>query len=390
MIHLIRASAIQIPLADESVQCVVTSPPYWGLRKYDGDQEFIWSGVKECGHEWVAERVDKMRWGSAEGASEKQKSNTGTIAPMDGIQKGNTCVWCGAWRGSYGLEPSVQMYVQHTIEIMREIGRVLKFDGVVFWNIGDSYAGGGNYRGMNSENTLTAKQASNGGARGVHQELGALGKDTGSAKPKDLCLIPQRVAIAAQEDGWWVRSDIIWSKPNPMPESCKDRPTDAYEHILMLTKSAKYYWDKEAVQEPAQDWGTRDRENFRSGTLDPLLKHYGLKNANNAATGRNMRNIWTFPTQPPAKEYRGVHFATFPEELPRKCILAGSKVGDIVFDPFAGSGTTGQVARSLGRRAVLMDIAYQSGAYLELAKSKVYSQTKEEKKVAKVKDEIGF
>jgi DNA modification methylase len=284
------------------------------------------------------------------------------------------CGVCGAWRGAFGLEPTLKMYIDHTVEILREIRRVLKKDGVVFWNIGDSYAGGGNYRGIKSTDTLTSKQASNRGATGVAQELGSLGKNTGSAKPKDLCLIPQRIAIAAQEDGWWVRSDIIWHKPNPMPESCKDRPTDAYEHILMLTKSAQYYWDKNAVSEVAANAGKNiilGEKSFSKGqAVSNNVKPSGNGKAETylVPETRNLRNVWTFPTQP----YKGAHFATFPEELPRKCVLAASRENDTVLDPFGGSGTTGQVAASLNRKAILCDVCYNEGdPYLELAKKRV-------------------
>jgi DNA modification methylase len=313
-------------------------------------------------------------------ASEKEISVRGAFHGNQETKDG-FCILCGAWRGSFGLEPSLKMYVDHTVDILRELRRVLKPDGVLFWSIGDSYAGGGNYQGVKSESTLSAKQASNRGAKGVHQELGAVGKDSGSAKNKDLCLIPQRIAIAAQEDGWWVRSDIIWHKPNTMPESCKDRPTDAYEHILMLTKSSKYYWDKDAVSEPAKNagkvvsLGPKSFSKGQSAGNDVPESGNSLNESYQVKQTRNLRNVWTFPTQP----YRGDHFAAFPEELPRKCILAASKSGDLILDPFGGSGTTGQVARSLDRNAVLLDIAYKQGIYLELAEERIKSQIKEEK-----------
>jgi len=154
----------------------------------------------------------------------------------------NTCSLCGAWKGAYGLEPTPEMYVEHTIEILREIRRVLRKDGVVFWNIGDSYAGsGGPGSQYDTKHPGYGKQ--------FEKFTNPNKKGFKTIKPKDLCLIPFRVAIAAQEDGWWVRSVIIWSKPNPMPESVTDRPTESHEYILMLTKSARYYWDMEAVRE---------------------------------------------------------------------------------------------------------------------------------------------
>ncbi|OGT54319.1 MAG: hypothetical protein A3E01_15250 [Gammaproteobacteria bacterium RIFCSPHIGHO2_12_FULL_63_22] len=147
------------------------------------------------------------------------------------------------------------------------------------------------------------------------------------------------------EPGYYLRSDVIWSKPNPMPESVTDRPTKAHEYIFLLSKSQTYYYDHEAIKEPAQDWGTRDRSNFRNGTEDPLLKHHGFTNGNQAETGRNKRTVWHVATQP----YSEAHFATFPEELIKPCILAGAPEGGLVLDPFFGSGTTGLVSAKAGR-----------------------------------------
>jgi DNA modification methylase len=266
-------------LPDESVQMVVTSPPYWGLRKYAGEQT-----------------IDD--WGCA-----------------------------------YGLEPTPELYVRHTIEILREIKRVLRKDGVVFWNIADSYAGSG--KGLNADgkdggsgkkqltnagsiDVVSSKRIPRGSGRWNDSDIPA----SGVLKPKDLCLIPFRVAIAAQEDGWWVRSDIIWSKNNPMPESVRDRPTNSHEYILMFTKSKDYYWDQEAVREeqtgnahPRGDETCNDSYQKARGSFkdfkSPITK---------LPAGRNLRSVWTFPTQP----YPAAHFATFPEELPERCIKAAT------------------------------------------------------------------
>lgn len=259
-------------IPDNSIQCCVTSPPYWGLRKYDGHDNL------------------------------------------------------------FGLEPTIEGYVEHSIQVLREIKRVLRPDGVCFWNIGDSYAGSGGQGNQFGQ---------------IEKGIGIVrpAKPEGSLKPKDLCLIPFRVALAAQADGWWVRSDIIWNKPNPMPESVQDRPTDAYEHIFMFTKSAKYYWDIEAVKEDGVGRETylgSDNYSIGSGRNDS-----GSYNPASCNT-RNLRNVWTFPTQP----YKEAHFATFPEQLPERCIKAATKEGDTVLDPFAGSGTTLWVAKKLGRKAI--------------------------------------
>lgn len=295
-------------LLDESVQCAVTSPPYWGLRKYDGEQGLVW----------------------------------------------------GDWVGAYGLEPTPEMYVEHTIEILREIRRVLRKDGVCFWNIGDSYATSHAEVGtIDRETRWTSATAQ----IDMKDRWRTSTRNHPILKPKDLCLIPFRVAISAQEDGWWVRSVVIWSKPNPMPQSVTDRPTNSHEYILMLTKAPRYYWDAEAVKEPAQDWGARDRSNFRGGTTDPLLRHHGLADCNHSETGRNIRDVWEFPTQP----YPEAHFATFPEKLPEICIKAASKNGDLILDPFSGSGTTLWVAKKLGRNAVGYEL---SEKYCELIKKR--------------------
>ena len=198
-------------LPDESVQMVVTSPPYWGLRKYSGDQELVWGGQKDCEHRWVDHTEHhgapvykgKTRWQHADGDSPAKTPEiyeTGA-AGQERATHTNFCSLCGAWKGAYGLEPTPEMYVQHTIEILREIKRVLRKDGVVFWNIGDSYA----------SNPGLSKEGSTMVGPTTHQDesKGLLKRDFVGLKTKDLCLIPFRVAIAAQEDGWWVRSDII-------------------------------------------------------------------------------------------------------------------------------------------------------------------------------------
>ena len=330
-------------LPDESVQCVVTSPPYWGLRKYTGEQDLIWGGDKNCKHEWAGAglisdvRKDKILAGKSRteerfyGGDETRKFN----GQHQKHYQDNTCSLCGAWKGAYGLEPTPEMYIQHTVEIMREIRRVLRKDGCVFWNIGDSYAGSGGAnenkeRGGVVENPNRKPQSAITGMEPVTWEENGKPKKKGMTrvgavkglKPKDLCLIPFRVAISLQNDGWWVRSDIIWSKNNPMPESVTDRPTNSHEYIFLFTKSSKYYWDADAVREQSVD----DYETWlhKRGN-NPKYQESNLK-ANHAATstynpsGRNIRSVWEFPTQP----YPECHFAVFPEKLPEICIKAGT------------------------------------------------------------------
>ena len=300
-------------LPDECVQMVVTSPPYWGLRKYDGEQDLIWGGVKMCIHEWQITPPRRERHaGDIKNQNSKEATNGGNLGIE--LPATNTCTLCGAWRGAYGLEPTPEMYVQHTIEILREIRRVLRKDGVVFWNIGDSYNGSSpnqsGQHGYKDGRNNRDKRYSVGGVVGL--------------KPKDLCLIPFRVAIAAQEDGWWVRSDIIWSKPNPMPESVTDRPTNSHEYILMLTKSAKYYWDMESVRLEQKPWILDRKDGMMSSPKLGKERFNGKAEQNtkfyDELKGANIRSVWTFPTQP----YPEAHFAVFPEKLPETCIKAAT------------------------------------------------------------------
>ena len=224
------------------------------------------------------------------------------------------------------------MYIEHTIEILREIRRVLRHDGVVFWNIGDSYAGSwGNSGARNGKQRPQNVKKFDRPGYDNHTERPASSYPQGTLKPKDLCLIPFRVAIAAQEDGWWVRSVIIWSKPNPMPESVTDRPTESHEYILMMTKSAKYYWDADAVRTKTgneaswAEYAAGDGHNAPSGTLEEGV-NAGFGSKKDVFThpnGRNIRSVWEFPTQPgPSGAVR--NFATFPEKLPEICIKAAT------------------------------------------------------------------
>lgn len=291
-------------IPDGSVQCCVTSPPYWGLRDYG-----------------VGEQI--------------------------------------------GLEKTPVDYVTNLVTIFAEVRRVLKNDGTLWLNLGDSYAGGGNYRGVDSMETLTSKQASNRGARGLSQALGAAGKDSGLL-PKQLCGIPWRVAFALQAADWYLRSDIIWAKPNPMPESVTDRCTKSHEYLFLLTKSARYYYDALAIAEPLVESSLKRYQHAvdNNEQFDPSRhKHTNgvqspMELLTRAAAGvlergtRNRRSVWTVPTDP----YSEAHFATFPPDLIKPCILAGSKPGDVILDPFAGSGTTGQVAIELGRKAILCEL----------------------------------
>jgi len=298
----VRERLADLPAA--SVQCCVTSPPYWGLRDY---------------------RVE----------------------------------------GQLGLEATPDAYVQTMVGVFREVKRVLRDDGTLWLNLGDSYAA----TPTGNRGTKSALNGADGVRYSETLDRYTEAKTRRAAipvdlKPKDLVGIPWRLAFALQADGWYLRSDIIWNKPNPMPESVTDRPTKSHEYVFLLTKSARYYYDAEAIKEPAKDWGTRDRTNWRGKVNSPAGPQTGCTNANHAASGRNARSVWTITTQP----YPDAHFATFPEALPERCIKAGTKLGDTVLDPFAGSGTTGQVAVQLGRSFVGIEL---NADYADLARTRI-------------------
>ncbi|WP_152051767.1 DNA-methyltransferase [Tautonia marina] len=301
-------------LPDQSVHTCVTSPPYWGLRDY-------------------------------------------------GIT------------GQFGLEQTPAEFIQHMVRVFRDVRRVLRDNGTLWLNIGDSYAGhsGGNQgkNGWRSDRTFTARVADKFGS---------------GLKPKDLVGIPWRLAFALQDDGWFLRSDIIWSKPNPMPESVTDRPTKSHEYLFLLTKSERYYYDREAIAEPCR-WNPGDTKMpdgwdtgpgahgryHRAGREQGVrIKRSGNKERKSGSargcpegtganvcgsvpwegTTRNKRSVWTVATKP----FSDAHFATYPPELIEPCVLAGSPIGGTVLDPFFGAGTTGLVADRHGRHCIGIEL----------------------------------
>ena len=321
-------------LPAESIQCVVTSPPYWGLRDYGTD-------------------------------------------------------------GQLGLEQTPDEYVANMVEVFHAVRRVLRKDGTVWLNLGDSYSSGG--RTTTTNDTLRGDTPVNVTRTPVVEGI----------KPKDLVGIPWRVAFALQADGWYLRSDIIWSKPNPMPESVTDRPTKAHEYIFLLTKSPHYYYDADAIREPNHDsyhghrGTTEGRIKMQSAMRDrsdkAAMDRYATNGRNKRSVwevdtkyqdatyggggtsfkghsghykadgslidnplGRNKRDVWEITTQ----AYPDAHFATFPEALVKPCILAGTKEQDTVLDPFAGSGTVMQVAQGFGRNSIGVEL---NDEYIDLA-----------------------
>jgi len=276
----------------ESVQCCVTSPPYWGLRDY--------------GHD-----------------------------------------------GQIGLESTPEAYVGRMVEVFREVRRVLREDGTLWLNLGDSYAGNGAISQAATEadkKTATVGALLNGSQRRVGTVPGL--------KPKDLVGIPWRVAFALQADGWYLRQDIIWHKPNPMPESVTDRCTKAHEYVFLMAKSQRYYYDAEAISEASKYPEDNRKARQKASDYESMMGNGGQiravinpKGARSYAT-RNHRSVWTVCTKP----YSGAHFAVMPPDLVKPCILAGCPEGGVVLDPFMGSGTVAAVAQDAGRRAIGIEL----------------------------------
>lgn len=310
-----RTALAEMPA--ESVHCIVTSPPYWGLRDY---------GVA----------------------------------------------------GQMGLERSLGEHIEAMVAVFEECRRVLRKDGTVWLNYGDCYATSPNGRSAadtkaagNDDRTFRDKPFSTVGPihRGKRTERGS-GRWGGgnncdeTLKPKDLALIPHRLAIALQAAGWWVRADIVWSKLNPMPESVRDRPARAHEYVFLLAKSERYFFDAEAIREPRSQ--AEDATGFRGGSYiggSPGPRQ-SVGNKYSDADTRNPRSVWELATAP----FPDAHFATFPPELAERCIKAGCPKGGTVLDPFGGAGTTGLVADRLQRDAILIEL---NPEYAEMARKRI-------------------
>jgi DNA modification methylase len=308
--------------AGVKIQTCVTSPPYYGLRDYG---TATWEGGNvNCDH--------KEYLGGHGEASKLQTKNKGTQQ----YNYRDICKKCGAKRidNQIGLEQTPKEYIENMVDVFNHVKELLSDDGTLWVNIGDSYSSGGR--------TSTTNQSLRGNTEyGVTRPPVIQG-----IKPKDLIGIPWMLAFALREAGWYLRQDIIWHKPNPMPESVTDRCTKSHEYIFLLSKSPQYYFDHLAIKEqgvtPAGTKGAKgsvERQNqFGVNARPPEYKIYdGM---------RNKRDVWTVNVRP----YKGAHFATYPTALIEPCIKAGSRKNDIVFDPFMGSGTTAQVAKQLGRQ----------------------------------------
>ena len=326
-------------LPDGSVQCVVTSPPYWGLRDYG---TATWLGGDEgCSHKRDSKFSEKTATGHA---------NPAINGVGDAIYK-DVCQRCGAKRqdNQIGLELTPEEFVEELCQVFDEVWRVLADDGTLWLNLGDTYVGTG------SKGDVKDPKYSD----GRNGQAVALNGKVQGLKSKDMVGIPWRVAFALQARGWYLRQDIIWAKPNPMPEPVTDRCVKSHEYMFLLTKSAKYYFDYESIKEKAVTDGKRPTLNERYENGEP--KRHGLMGAGFYGVGgfgvdsdglRNKRDVWTVSVA----SYSEAHFATYPPDLIRPCILAGTKEGDTVLDPFSGSGTTGAVAMQAGRNYVGLEL----------------------------------
>ena len=360
-------------LPDASVQCCVTSPPYWALRDYK-TPPVVWPALK--------------------------------YRPMAALPE----IRVKKWKGELGLEPDPFAFVGHIVAVFREVRRVLKEDGTCWVNFGDCSATGAG-KGNNGRQHLGGRSEF---VKGPHPDAAPNRMPMEGLGPKNLMGMPWRVAFALQADGWTLRSDIIWHKPNPTPESAGDRPTKAHEYIFLFSKSRYYYYDAEAIMEnvtgnahsrgkgtnpKAQGreaptaWDTgpgnhddkkvryrptcgpnsrihkdRDPAHDRDSAIDAKQNRSFSAAVSGLVERRNKRSVWTVTTY----GYRGAHFATFPPDLIRPCIRAGSKEGDTIIDPFGGSGTTGAVATEYNRNAILIELAPD---HIPLCRQRVGSET---------------
>ena len=322
-----------LPTIDVKARTCITSPPYYGLRDY-GTATWV-GGDPNCDHK------RKGKQGSNCITGHKNHDIMGGVG--DYIYK-KVCPKCGAVRvdSQIGLEETPEEYIENLVDVFRSVRDVLTDDGTLWVNIGDSYY---NYRpgkgqGLPKQTVSSTKQD-------LPDNCARRGNKLDGLKEKDLIGIPWMLAFALRADGWYLRQDIIWHKPNPMPESVKDRCTKAHEYLFLLSKNRRYYYDNEAIKEPVkQDWGTRNRDQGKyhnEGT--GLQPHTGLTKS---YTTKNKRSVWSISNKP----YKGAHFACFPPDLIEPCILAGSEEGDIVLDPVMGSGTTGMVAKKNNRNYI--------------------------------------
>lgn len=332
------ARAVLVQLPAESVACAVTSPPYYSLRDY-GIPPSIWGGDNpDCAHEW-GEDVRPGNYNWAEYIKADGNLDKGHQKAVN-ANRSQFCHHCGAWLGCLGLEPDVDLFVSHLVDVFREVRRVLHPSGTLWVNIGDSYAGSGGAGGDYAEGGLRDGQPRYKGTayrgqnvpqtknpRVDYPETSPHRMRQPGLKPKDLMMVPARFALAMQADGWWLRSEITLCKVAPMPESVTDRPTSATEKLYLFAKAATYYYDAEALREPALHEGRvvkayqNGAKNLTGATeANDRRTAAGFGSHDTVVAGRNVRNWWEWRPEP----YAGQHFATFPSSIPKRCILAGT------------------------------------------------------------------
>jgi DNA modification methylase len=370
-------------LAAKSVHCCVTSPPYFGLRDY-GTARWV-GGDEGCDHLKPAAHGYKPFETSTLGPK-RDGISAENSAHADGTKRqqfSGECAKCGAVRSDnqIGLERTPDEFVAALVEVFREVRRVLRDDGTLWLNLGDSYSSGGRTtQVVDSVRGASSRNADNDAASGKQEYLNGTAMRppvVAGLGSKQLLGMPWRTALALQADGWILRQDIIWSKPNPMPESVTDRCTKAHEYIFLLSKSPRYYYNVNAIKEPvaassvarvAQNdgnpvWnGDRDRHSTQSPQTIDITKMVPADGM------RNKRSVWEVATQ----SFSEAHFATFPPDLIEPCILAGCPPGGVVLDPFGGAGTTGLVADRLQRNAVLVEL---NPAYADMARRRIHDDS---------------
>ena len=357
-----NAETVLKDFQDEFFDCCITSPPYYALRDY-GTGKWV-GGDENCDH--VANNNATKRQGN-EQFNENRPSREETICK--GYYR-SVCPKCGAVMvdEQIGLEETPEQYIDRLVRVFREVRRVLKNDGTLWVNIGDSYAGSG--KGSGGDGVPTGKQATNKGSNFLGREKPPFKYN---CKQKDLIGIPWMLAFALRNDGWYLRQDIIWAKPNPMPESVTDRCTKSHEYIFLLSKSQKYYFDYDAIKVNSNPiYADRYKYDFHTGE-----KENGADRPNNKTntagkkeyTGKaNKKSVWNVPTSGGYKDESGAHHATFPIALIEPCVLAGSRDGGYVLDIFNGSGTTGVCALQNGRNYVGIDL---SNKYIDISTNRL-------------------
>ncbi len=335
-------------LKEKSVNMCITSPPYWALRDYGVEVDNIWDGNKDCKHKFDLKKFKQHagRGGISKIGYHKLKENV-----PDDIYNAGFCLRCGAWKGQLGLEPTFDLYIKHLCDIFEEVKRVLKDEGTIFINLGDTYSGTGS---KGDYKDPKYKEGRNGQSIAINNKTGF--------SSKCLMMIPQRFAIEMINRGWILRNIIIWNKPNCMPSSVRDRFTVDFEYIFFFSKKKKYYFKQQLEPTTTKDNNVRDRDKTKLNNTPGRTRMAGLKTNNYHF--KNKRTTWRISPKP----FKEAHFAVYPEELCETPIKAGCSEGGTVLDPFFGAGTTGVVALKQGKKFIGIEL---NPEYIEIAKKRL-------------------